>query len=275
MFTLNSRGRLLVVDKPLVMGIINVTPDSFFEGSRFVDPEKVLLKAGQMISEGAAMIDIGGQSSRPGAELISIDEERKRVIGMILQLRKHFPGIFISIDTFRSPVAREAVAAGADIINDISAGNFDQDMFQTVADLGVPYICMHMKGEPANMQKNPIYEDVMREVLDFFIERLSVCRNAGIKDILIDPGFGFGKTSAHNFALLQNLSLFQMLGCPILLGVSRKSSIYKTLGISPDEALNGTTVLNTVGLLRGASILRVHDVREAMEAITLVKKLPK
>ena len=275
MFTLNSRGRLLVVDKPLVMGIINVTPDSFFEGSRFADPEKVLSKAGQMISEGAAMIDIGGQSSRPGAELISIDEERKRVIGMILQLRKHFPGIFISIDTFRSPVAREAVAAGADIINDISAGNFDQEMFQTVTDLGVPYICMHMKGEPANMQKNPIYEDVMREVLDFFIERLSVCRNAGIKDILIDPGFGFGKTSAHNFALLQNLSLFQMLGCPILLGVSRKSSIYKTLGISPDEALNGTTVLNTVGLLRGASILRVHDVREAMEAITLVKKLPK
>ncbi|MFI5151978.1 MAG: dihydropteroate synthase [Chitinophagales bacterium] len=273
MFTLNSKGRLLVVDKPLVMGIINVTTDSFFEGSRLMGLDRVLSKASQMIAEGASILDIGGQSSRPGVELVSIDEEMERVIPAILALRKHFPGIFISIDSFRAGVAREAIEAGADIINDIGAGNLDNQMIPTVADLGVPYICMHIKGEPATMQKNPVYEQITREVLDFFIEKVDACRKSGIKDIIIDPGFGFGKTSAHNFDLLQNLSVFKILGCPILLGVSRKSTIYKTLGVSATQALNGTTVLNTVALLHGANILRVHDVKEASEAVTLLGKL--
>jgi dihydropteroate synthase len=273
MFTLNCKGKLLVVDKPLVMGVINVTPDSFFAASRFAETDKILVQAEKMIDEGASILDIGGQSSRPGSELVSVDEELRRVITTIEAIHKKFPHTFISIDSFSARVAAEAVSAGASIINDISAGFMDNDMLETVRSLHVPYVLMHMRGTPATMQQNPQYENVTREVLDFFITRLKALKFAGIHDVIVDPGFGFGKTIAHNFELLKNLSVFKMLDKPILLGVSRKSTIYKTLGVSPEEALNGTTVLNTVGLMNGASILRVHDVKEAKEAITLFTAL--
>ena len=273
MFTLNCKGRLLVVDNPLVMGIINVTPDSFYENSRFSNIHEIVQQAGAMLQEGAAIIDIGGQSSRPNSEPISEAEELERVTGVIESLHFNFPDAILAIDTYRAAVARAAVNAGASMVNDISGGNLDAAMLPTVAALQVPYICMHMKGTPQTMQQQAQYEDVTREVLDFFIARVAACRQAGIKDVIIDPGFGFGKTIQHNFTLLNNLSLFKMLDCPILLGVSRKSTIYKTLGITPEDALNGTTVLNTIGLLNGADILRVHDVRAAREAVLLMEAL--
>lgn len=273
MFTLNCNGRLVVVDNPVVMGIINVTPDSFYAGSRFTGERDILQQAEKMLQEGAFILDIGGQSTRPGSEQISIDEELKRVIPAIEQLHSRFPEAILSIDTYQSKVAAAAVAAGALLVNDISAGNIDSNMLATVASLYVPYICMHMKGTPATMQQNPVYENVTREVLDFFIQKIEQCHAAGIQDIIIDPGFGFGKTMPHNFELLKNLKAFSILNKPLLLGVSRKSTISKTLGITTAEALNGTTVLNTVGLMNGATILRVHDVKEAKEAITLVGKL--
>lgn len=269
MFTLNCKGKLLVLDKPLVMGIINITPDSFYEGSRVVERDDVMKQAEKMISEGADIIDIGGQSTRPGSEKIPVDEELKRVIKNIEVIHKKFPDVIISIDTYYSKVAIEAVNAGASIVNDISAGNLDDLMLSTVASLNVPYIAMHMKGTPQTMQKDPTYENVTREVLDFFIAKKDECKNAGIHDVIIDPGFGFGKTIAHNFELLKNLSVFKMLDAPILLGLSRKATIYKTLGISAEEALNGTTVLNTIALKNGANILRVHDVKEAKEVVKL------
>jgi dihydropteroate synthase len=275
MFTLNCKGKLLVADKPLVMGIINVTPDSFYEGSRFTDENNILQQAEKMINEGADILDIGGQSSRPGSELIGADEELKRVINAVEKIHKKFAEIIISIDTYYSKVAKEAVGAGASIVNDISGGNFDNEMIAQVALLNVPYICMHIKGTPQTMQQKPVYENVTKEVLDFFINKVDECRKAGIHDIIIDPGFGFGKNRHHNFQLLKNLSVFSMLKCPILLGVSRKSTIYKTLGITAGEALNGTTVLNTMGLMNGASILRVHDVKEAKEAINLFAEYSK
>lgn len=275
MFTLNCKGKLLVFEKPVLMGIINATPDSFYEGSRFSGADKILEQAEKMLQEGADILDIGGQSSRPGSEKISVDDEMKRVIPAIELISKKNPDALISIDTYYSACAKEAVAAGASVINDISAGEMDRDMFNTVSALHVPYILMHMKGKPQTMQKNPVYEDVIKEVLDFFIQKTSELKTAGIKDVIIDPGFGFGKTIAHNFELLKNLSVFSMLGKPILIGVSRKSTIWKTLGISQDEALNGTTVLNTIGLMNGANMLRVHDVKEAREAITLYSGLGK
>jgi dihydropteroate synthase len=275
MFTLNCQGRLRAVDKPLVMGIINVTPDSFYSGSRFSEVAKILSQAEKMLSEGADILDIGGQSSRPGSELISADEEIKRIVPAIRYIAEKFPETFISVDTFYSKVAIEAVAAGACIINDISAGSLDEKIIETTSDLKVPYVLMHMKGTPQTMQQNAMYENVTREVLDFFIVKTNELKSAGIHDIIIDPGFGFGKTTEHNFQLLKNLSVFKMLDKPILLGVSRKSTIYKTLGITPEEALNGTTVLNTIGLINGASILRVHDVKEARQAITLFCALEK
>jgi len=270
MFTLNCKGKLLVAAQPLVMGIINCTPDSFYTGSRFMDKDILLKQAEKMLQEGAAILDIGGQSTRPGAEQVSVTEELKRVISTIEAVHLHFPDAIVSIDTYRSIIAKEAIAAGASMINDITAGNADQDMLRIAGDMGVPYVCMHIKGTPQTMQQNAVYENISRELLDFFIAKKKACREAGIKDIIIDPGFGFGKTIQHNFELLNHLELFKMLECPLLIGVSRKSTIYKTLGITADEALNGTTVLNTIGVLKGASILRVHDVKEAMEVVRLV-----
>lgn len=269
MFTLNCKGKQLNTDVPLVMGILNLTPDSFYSGSRVSHTSEILRRAEQMLKEGAAVLDLGGQSSRPGATLISAEEELERVIDPLLAVAKQFPEAIISIDTFYSLVAREAVGAGASIVNDISAGNMDNDMAASVAALGVPCVLMHMKGTPGTMQQNPVYDDVTAEVYQFLENKVQQFREAGVKDIIVDPGFGFGKTIAHNFELLRNLSRFKGLNCPLLLGVSRKSSVYKTLGITADEALNGTTVLNTIGLLNGASILRVHDVKEAAEAVKL------
>jgi len=269
MFTLNCRGRLLVMDKPIVMGIINVTPDSIYSGSRYEGVENILPKAEQMLKDGATIIDIGGQSTRPGSKKISCDEELQRSIAPIEALHKNFPEAIISVDTYYSKVARTAVDAGASIVNDISAGTMDENMISSVASLDVPFVCMHMQGTPQTMQQEPHYKNVTKEVLDFFITGTNELRKAGIKDIIIDPGFGFGKTIDHNFELLRNLSAFKIIGCPILLGISRKSTIYKTLGITTEEALNGTTVLNTIGLLNGANILRVHDVKEALETIKL------
>jgi len=269
MFTLNCKGRILVIDKPIVMGIINATPDSFFGGSRFNGVDEIAAKAEKMLNDGAGILDIGGQSTRPGSELISADEEIERVIPAIKAIAKKRPEAFISIDTFYSKVAKAAVDAGASVVNDISAGSMDNKMIATVTELKVPYILMHMKGTPQTMQQNAIYENVTLEVLDHFISKTHELQNAGIVDIIIDPGFGFAKTIDQNFELLKNLSAFKMLDKAIMLGISRKSTIYKTLGVNADEALNGTTVLNTIGLMNGASILRVHDVKEAKEAIKL------
>ena len=270
---LNCNGKLLQLTKPLVMGILNITPDSFYEGSRVEGKEDLIERAGKMLEDGASILDIGGQTTRPGSERISADEEMKRVIPAIEAVHKKFPSAVISVDTFYSSVAKEAANAGASIINDISAGAFDDNMIPTVAELGLPYVLMHMKGNPKTMQQEAVYENVTREVLDFFIERIGELKDAGIKDIIIDPGFGFAKTIQHNFTLLSELSVFRMLERPILLGISRKSTIYKTLEVSANEALNGTTVLNTIGLMNGANILRVHDVKEASEAVRLHSQL--
>lgn len=271
MFTLNTKGRLLTADHPLVMGIINRTPDSFYPGSRVTDDTQLLQQAERMIREGADILDIGGQSTRPKAEGIGEEEELRRVISAIQLLHRKWPHLPLSVDTWYSRVAREAVAAGASMVNDISGGMLDPEMLATVGRLNVPYVCMHMKGTPATMNGEAVYEDVVREVLDFFIRRIEDCRRAGIHDVILDPGLGFAKTSAHNFQLLRQLSLFGITGKRLLLGVSRKSTIYRTLGITPEEALNGTTVLHTIGLLNGADILRVHDVKEAREAILLLE----
>jgi dihydropteroate synthase len=269
MFTLNCKGKFLLVDKPLVMGIINTTPDSFYEGSRFSDTDKILSQAEKMIAEGADIIDIGGQSTRPGSEAVSEEEELKRVIEGVEAIHRNFPDTIISIDSYYSTVVKKSVEAGASIVNDISAGNIDKQMMPTIAELQTPYIIMHMRGNPATMQQNLNYDNVTREVLDFFIQKTGECKKAGIHDVIIDPGFGFAKTINHNFELLKNLSAFEILDTPILIGISRKSSVYKTLGITAEEALNGTTVLNTIALMNGANILRVHDVKEAKEAVKL------
>lgn len=270
MFTLNCKGRLLVIDKPVVMGIINATPDSFYSDSRQQNANAILKKAEQMLKEGATILDIGGQSTRPGSEKQTVEEEMKRVIAPIEAIQANFPEAFISIDTYYSLVAKETVAAGASIVNDISAGSMDSEMISTVASLNVPYVLMHMQGRPQTMQHEPVYENVTREILDFFIKKADEFKKAGIKDIIVDPGFGFGKTIQHNFELLRNLSVFKMLNCPILLGISRKSFIYKTLNVSVEDSLNGTTALHSAGLLNGATILRVHDVKEAIETIKLI-----
>lgn len=271
MFTLNCKGRLLVADKPLVMGIINATPDSFYAGSRQASVDEILQQAETMINQGADILDIGGQSSRPGSTPVGEDEELNRVVEGIAAIHDRFPEAFVSIDTWYSKVAKEAVAAGACIVNDISAGSMDKNMVATVASLRVPYVLMHMQGAPQTMQQSPHYDNVTKEVLDFMIAKIDLLKKAGIIDIIIDPGFGFGKTIAHNFELLRQLSIFKIIDHPLLLGISRKSTIYKTLGITADEALNGTTVLHTIGLVNGANILRVHDVKEAIEAIRLVE----
>lgn len=269
MFTLNCKGRLITTEKPLVMGIINITPDSFYEASRQQHTASIVQKAEQMLKDGAAILDIGGQSTRPGSLLLGAEEELKRVLYSIEAIHKQLPEAVISIDTFYAKVAVEAVAAGASMVNDISAGQMDCAMLTTVAGLKVPYVCMHMKGTPQTMQQHAIYNDVTKEVLDYFINKIDACKKAGINDVIIDPGFGFAKNTAHNFQLLKDLNLLQITGKPVLAGLSRKASIYKTLGITADNALNGTTVLNTIALQHGVAILRVHDVKEAMEAVTL------
>ncbi len=253
------------------MGIINATPDSFFSGSRQPGLEASLHKAEQMLKEGATILDIGGQSTRPGCSAVGASEELKRVLPVVETIHLHFPEAILSIDTYLAKVAYETVEAGVSIVNDISAGYMDEAMLTTVAALQVPYVCMHMKGTPQTMQQQATYKDVTREIIDFFIHRIEDCRWAGIHDIIIDPGFGFSKTITHNFQLLKDLSLFGILQKPLLLGISRKSTIYRTLEITAEEALNGTTVLNTIGLLNGAQILRVHDVKEAVEAIRLIQ----
>jgi dihydropteroate synthase len=271
MFTLNCKGKLLSLEQPVVMGIINVTPDSFYAGSRQQHLDAILAKAGQFLQEGALILDIGGQSTRPGAAAIDEEEELRRVIAPIEALHQAFPGVILSIDTYSARVAREAVAAGASMVNDISAGSLDNALLKTVAELRVPYVLMHMQGTPQTMQERPSYQNLLTDILDFFIARLHVLRELGIRDIVVDPGFGFGKTIAQNFELLRGLSAFRVLDVPLLAGLSRKSTIYKTLGVTVDASLNGTTVLNTIALLQGASILRVHDVKEAVEAIQLVQ----
>ncbi len=273
MFTLNCKGNLLTINRPIVMGILNINEDSFYSGNRYTTGDALLTRAKQMIRDGAAILDIGGQSTRPGSELISADEELTRVIPAIQAVHTAFPEAVISVDTFYAKVATEAVRAGASIVNDISAGSLDEELIDTVASLNVPYILMHMQGTPQTMQTDPQYENVCREVLDFFVRKTAVLRGKGIKDIVLDPGFGFGKTASHNFTLLKNLDLFKILDLPILLGVSRKGFIYRTLGTDAEQALNGTTVLNTVGLLNGANILRVHDVKQATEAIQLTRSI--
>ena len=275
MFTLNCKGKIFKIETPVVMGIINATPDSFYEGHLSLPNEGILALAKKMIGEGAAILDIGGQSTRPGSKRVTAEEEIKRIIPIIKNIRASFPQILISADTYHSAVAIAAVQEGANIINDISAGEMDTAMIQTVSSLKVPYICMHMKGEPESMHKAPIYDDVLREVFDFFIGKTNECKRAGITDVIIDPGFGFGKTISHNFQLLQELNLFNVFGNPVLAGLSRKSTVYRTLNISPQEALNGTTVLNTLAIQNGAAILRVHDVREAVEVIKLMSAFKK
>jgi dihydropteroate synthase len=277
MNSINCKGKLLRLDEPVVMGIINATPDSFYEGHLKLQPKEILSLADKMINDGADILDIGGLSTKPGSLPIPISQEIDRVVTIIESIHSKYPDVILSVDTYNSQVAKAAIAAGASIVNDISGGNSDGEMLATVAALQVPYICMHMQGTPANMQINPVYNDVVKVVLDFFILKSEECKKAGIKDVINDPGFGFGKTIQHNFQLLKNLTILGLVDKPILAGLSRKSTIYKSLGVTVDDALNGTTVLNTMALLNGASILRVHDVKEAKEAITLFnayKKAP-
>lgn len=269
MFTLNCKGRLIVLEEPIVMGILNTTPDSFYEGSRMASTDALLRKAEGMIKDGATILDVGGQSTRPNSERVSADEECRRAIPAIEQLHKHFPEQILSIDTFYADVAKKAVQAGASMVNDVSAGTLDQAFLPTVASLQVPYVLMHMLGNPQTMQQNPIYENVTLEVFDALSFKMKELIHLGIHDIILDPGFGFGKTIAHNFQLLRELSFFGQLQKPLLVGLSRKGSVYKTLQTTPDKALNGTTVVHTMALLNGANILRVHDVKEAKEAIQL------
>lgn len=273
MFTLNIRGKLFCIEKPMVVGILNATPDSFYQGDLARGIEGMLGKAHQMIEEGAGILDIGGQSTRPGSLRISADEELKRIIPLITALHKRFPEIPLSVDTYQSRVAKETYEAGAGIINDISAGMLDADMLETVGKLKIPYIAMHMKGSPENMQEHAVYDDLVLEIFDHLKERIFSCRKAGIKDVIIDPGFGFAKTIDKNFQLLKSLRNFSMLEKPMLVGLSRKATIYKTLNISPGEALNGTTALHMVALQNGANLLRVHDVKPAIEVIQLYQAM--
>jgi len=271
--TINCKGQLISLGKPIVMGILNITPDSFYDGGTNTDMKEVLKKAEQMLLEGATILDIGGMSSRPGAAIISEAEELKRVLPVITAIIKQFPDSILSIDTVQSVVAKAAIESGASIVNDISAGKIDSTMYDTVAQLGVPYILMHMQGKPKDMQQKPTYEGVQLEVLDFLIAELGKLRALGVKDVIVDPGFGFGKSIEHNYQLLKELHIFKIMDVPILAGLSRKSMIYKVLECSPQEALNGTSILNLVALQQGAAMLRVHDVKEAMETIRLFEYL--
>lgn len=270
---IHSKGLTLDLARPLVMGVVNCNQDSFFAGSRVSSMEGVRVKLDQLVSEGADIIDIGGRSSRPGSEDISVEEEMDRVGDAISYMKRAYPDVWTSIDTTQSSVAAFAVNAGVRIVNDISSGDMDALMLPTVAKLGVPYICMHMKGNPATMQENPVYEDVVVEISSYLSEKIAACKQHGIKEVIADPGFGFGKTIEHNYVLLKNLSSVVPPEIPLLVGFSRKSMIYKLLGITADEALNGTTALNMAALMKGASILRVHDVKEARQVIRLFNEI--
>lgn len=273
MFTLNCKGKLLDLSTPVVMGIINTTPDSFYSGSRHATIDAALQQAERMLAEGAAILDIGGQSTRPGSELLDADAEAARVVPVIEAIHSRFPDTILSVDTYYSAVAEKAVNAGASIVNDISGGQFDKGILRVVAALQVPFICMHLEGSPSTMHQHPVNGMILPHLLDYFTNRIMACEEAGIIDMVLDPGFGFSKTIQQNFDIVKNLATLSILGKPLLLGVSRKSTIWKTLHTTADQALNGTTVLNTAGLLNGASILRVHDVKEAIEAITLTQQL--
>lgn len=271
MITLNLRGRLLELHEPQIMGIVNVTPDSIFSESRTPDEEHIAQRVKQMMNDGADMIDIGGYSSRPGANDVSTEEEMNRLRRGLRIIRKLYPDVPVSVDTFRADVARMCIEEeGADIINDISGGMMDRQMFRTVAQLHVPYIMMHMQGTPDSMQLAPHYDNLRQEVMLYFAERIDRLCQMGVKDIIVDPGFGFGKTMEHNYELMAHLEDFHVFGLPLLVGISRKSMIYKLLGGTPQTSLNGTTVLNTIALTKGAHILRVHDVKEAVEAKRIV-----
>lgn len=271
--TINCKGLLIDLSTPKVMGILNLTPNSFFDGGKYNEESSILKQVEKMLFEGATFIDVGAYSSKPSAEFVSEKEEINRLLPVLKIILKEFPQMLVSVDTFRSNVARNAIEIGACIVNDISAGSLDENMFQKVADLQVPYIMMHMKGTPQTMQSLAHYENITKEMLFYFSEKITKARSFGINDILIDPGFGFAKTTTQNFEVMSSLELFQMLELPLLVGVSRKSMIYKTLETSAENALNGTTVLNTIALQKGANILRVHDVKEAVECIQLINQL--
>ena len=270
--TINCNGKLIDLTIPKVMGILNLTPDSFYDGGKYSSRKEILLHTEKMLIEGASFIDIGAYSSRPGARDISEDEELKRILPNIENIVQEFPEISISIDTYRSKVARECVSAGACMVNDISGGNLDENMFDTIAKLKVPYIIMHMKGTPQTMQKNISYENLINDILYFLSEKISQLKILGVNDIIIDVGFGFGKTLDQNYELLQKLNLFKSLDLPILTGISRKSMLHKYLDIKAVESLNATTTANTLAILQGANVLRVHDVKEAVEAVKIIQK---
>jgi dihydropteroate synthase len=274
-YSLNVNGNILGFEQAKVMGILNITPDSFFDGGKYPSLKSALNMVEKMLSEGADIIDIGAMSSKPGAKEISESEEIERLRPILKEIKRLFPKAILSIDTYRSEVAKESIELGAHIINDISAGTLDANMFQTIGQLQVPYVMMHMKGTPSTMQNAPFYKNVVTEIFDFFFSRIQNLKELGVKDIIIDPGFGFGKTLAHNFKILKNLNYFCNLELPILAGISRKSMIYKVIETNANFALNGTTVANTIALLNGASILRVHDVKEAKEAIKIVDYMQK
>jgi dihydropteroate synthase len=273
--TIRIGGKLIDLSEKKVMAILNLTPDSFYDGGKYKNLKGMLAKAEQLLADGADFIDVGGFSSRPGAGNVPVEEELRRVIESIKLIKSHFPDSLISIDTFRAAVAEKAIEVGAVMINDISCGEMDHQMFDLVKSAQVPYVMMHMQGTPNNMQQNPVYADVVKEVTQFFAKKIQIAHKMGIGDIIIDPGFGFGKTIEHNYQLLKNLSFFSSLGQPILAGLSHKSMINKVLNIRASESLNGTTVLNTIALINGADILRVHEVKEAKEVIKLVGQMDK
>jgi dihydropteroate synthase len=269
--TINAGGKLIDLSVPKVMGIINITPDSFYAGSRKQSIEDALQQAEKMLAEGADFLDLGAYSSRPGADDISVQEETDRLLPVIEAIAGKFPETVISADTFRAEVAEAAVKAGAHIINDISGGQLDENMFATVAKLKVPYILMHMKGTPQNMNQMAKYDDIFTGVLDYFAQKIHQLKQLGVHDVIIDPGFGFAKMSGHSYALMSRLQDFDILQLPVLVGVSRKTMIYKLLGVTAEDALNGTTALNAIALTKGANILRVHDVKEAVETIKIFR----
>lgn len=272
--TLQLNGQLIRLDQPVVMGILNLTPDSFYDGGRYQSENAALLRAEEILEQGGLIIDVGAISTRPGAAAVSENEEINRLLPSIKAIRKHFPQVILSVDSYRSAVITRVVnETGGCIVNDISGGMLDDKMFETVALLGIPYILMHMQGTPQTMQQNPSYQDVVKEILLDLSEKVNTLKLLGVNDIIVDPGFGFGKNTVHNYELLNRLDSFRLFELPLLVGLSRKTMIWKLLGITPDASLNGTTALNTLALMGGADILRVHDVREAVETIKLVSKL--
>lgn len=271
--TLSCRGKIINLSTPVVMGILNITPDSFYDGGKYTRKYDIIKRVDEMLHQGATIIDVGAASSRPGAPLISPDKELKRLVPVLEIITKHFPEAILSVDTYNAKVAKESVSMGAAMINDISAGNLDAKMLETVSELKVPYVLMHMQGKPETMQNHPQYQDPVKEISAFFAEKLNILLQLGIHDVMLDPGFGFGKTLEDNYRILDHLEYFQMFELPVIAGFSRKSMINKVLATQPADALNGTSVLNTMALERGADILRVHDIREAVQCIKLVEKI--